>query len=158
MKKSTRVLAVGLSLAALLLAFHVYQIAQRDHFIDMAAAQCKATASSMFDAEKAAFARLDCTDRDKKSTSADCFLGPPKSPENVLTCDSATLTVEDADKLEPVQAQILAAEAKSKPYRWPVRAALIVALLSALPWLWYFLLRRIAELRGAFTGKPPDSW
>lgn len=33
--------------------------------------------------------------------------------------------------------------------------AAIVAILGALPWAWYFLLRRIAELRAAIGGNPP---
>ena len=39
--------------------------------------------------------------------------------------------------------------------KWPRVAAAIVAILGALPWAWYFLLRRIAELRAAIGGKPP---
>ena len=38
---------------------------------------------------------------------------------------------------------------------WPLSAALLVLGFSAMPWLWYFLLRRIAELRAAISGKPP---
>jgi hypothetical protein len=144
--------------AALLGAYHAYQIAQRDHGIDMATAQCKDTALSMFDAHKAAFANLNCADKDNKGTPAECLFGPPKDPEDVLSCDSVTLEIGDAGDLKPVQMQILVAEAKSKYYDWPARAAWVVALLSAVPWLWYFLLHRIAELRGAITGNPPDGW
>lgn len=32
----------------------------------------------------------------------------------------------------------------------------VVAVLSAIPWAWYFLLRRISELRSAFAGNPPE--
>ena len=39
---------------------------------------------------------------------------------------------------------------------WPPVVAAVIAVLSALPWLWYFLLRRIAELRAAIGGKPPS--
>jgi hypothetical protein len=38
---------------------------------------------------------------------------------------------------------------------WPGLAAAIIAILSALPCFWYFLLRRIAELRAAIGGNPP---
>jgi hypothetical protein len=33
--------------------------------------------------------------------------------------------------------------------------AAIIAVLGALPWVWYFLLRRVAELRAAAGGNPP---
>jgi hypothetical protein len=36
-----------------------------------------------------------------------------------------------------------------------LKVAVPVALVCALPWLWYFLLRRIAELRDAIAGKRP---
>jgi hypothetical protein len=38
---------------------------------------------------------------------------------------------------------------------WPKQVALILVCVGLMPWAWYFLLRRIAELRGAITGKPP---
>jgi hypothetical protein len=33
--------------------------------------------------------------------------------------------------------------------------AIIIAGFSVMPWLWYFLLRRIVELRNAIGGKAP---
>jgi hypothetical protein len=157
-KKPVKVLAAGLAVSIALLAFHGYQISERSHRIDAATAQCRAAAVSDFNAELAKIARLDCDDKSRVGTPAECVLGPPKNPEDVLACDSSRLAVEDADTLKPVQAQILAAEAKAGAYDRPTQAALVVALLSAAPWLWYFLLRRVAELRGAVAGKPPDSW
>lgn len=38
---------------------------------------------------------------------------------------------------------------------WPIPASLILIGIGSAPWLWYFLLRRIAELRSAISGKPP---
>lgn len=46
-----------------------------------------------------------------------------------------------------------ALEARDRISRWPYALALCIALLTALPWTWYFLLRRIAELRTAIAGK-----
>jgi hypothetical protein len=40
--------------------------------------------------------------------------------------------------------------------KWPPVAAAVIAILGALPWAWYFLLRRIAELRAAVSGNPPS--
>lgn len=37
--------------------------------------------------------------------------------------------------------------------RWTLPAAAVVLALSALPWLWYFILRRIRELHDAIVGK-----
>jgi hypothetical protein len=45
-----------------------------------------------------------------------------------------------------------AAEARSIPFRF---VALLIAVVSVLPAAWYFLLRRIAELRAAIGGDPP---
>jgi len=36
---------------------------------------------------------------------------------------------------------------------WALPGAAFVLAFSALPWLWYFLLRRIQELRDAIAGK-----
>jgi hypothetical protein len=50
----------------------------------------------------------------------------------------------------PSKATISASE------KWPHVVAAIIAILGALPWAWYFLLRRIAELRAAISGHPPS--
>ena len=39
---------------------------------------------------------------------------------------------------------------------WGLRLALTVLALSAAPWLWYALLRRLAEVRTALGGNPPE--
>jgi hypothetical protein len=39
--------------------------------------------------------------------------------------------------------------------RWSRVAAATIAIVSGLPWAWYFLLRRVAELGAAFSGNPP---
>jgi hypothetical protein len=49
----------------------------------------------------------------------------------------------------------MAANAQRASNQWPTKAAALLAILSVLPWAWYFMLRRIAELRDARTGKPP---
>jgi hypothetical protein len=36
---------------------------------------------------------------------------------------------------------------------WPPIAGSVISLACCLPWLWYFVLRRIRELREAITGK-----
>ncbi len=49
----------------------------------------------------------------------------------------------------PSEATISASE------KWPHVVAAIIAILAVLPWAWYFLLRRVAELRAAIAGNPP---
>jgi hypothetical protein len=36
---------------------------------------------------------------------------------------------------------------------WPLIAGVAIVLVCSVPWLWYFVLRRIRELREAITGK-----
>ena len=50
----------------------------------------------------------------------------------------------------PNEAEIHAAKS------WPRVAAAIVAILGALPWAWYFLLRRVTELSAAIRGNRPS--
>jgi len=40
--------------------------------------------------------------------------------------------------------------------RWSRTASAIIAILCAIPWMWYFLLRRVSELRAAIAGMPPN--
>jgi hypothetical protein len=55
-----------------------------------------------------------------------------------------------------IQAAIVnAQQAVAASETWPIPAALVLLGIGATPWLWYFLLRRIAELRSAIAGKPP---
>jgi hypothetical protein len=67
----------------------------------------------------------------------------------------------DAEELQDVKAVGLQAaiveahRATLGSQHWPLSVALILLCLAAVPWLWYFLLRRIAELRSAIAGKPP---
>lgn len=37
--------------------------------------------------------------------------------------------------------------------RWPISGGLAITVFFALPWVWYFLLRRVRELREALIGK-----
>lgn len=79
---------------------------------------------------------------------------PATDPIAALEAETAARAVEAAcyKKLgfaAPTNAAISASE------KWPRVAAAVIAILGALPWAWYFLLRRIAELRAAIGGTPP---
>jgi hypothetical protein len=38
---------------------------------------------------------------------------------------------------------------------WTKRVALLLLGVAVAPWVWYFVLRRAAELGAAISGKPP---
>jgi len=73
-----------------------------------------------------------------------------------LLCDPVTLV--ELQSNVGIQAQITEAYYASRNATTDANVlALCVAILSVVPWLWYFLLRRIVELRNAIGGKlPPD--
>jgi hypothetical protein len=85
----------------------------------------------------------------------------PDCDWKTLVSDSAPSTGIDPDiaaAFAPVgiQADIVKAhQAVAASEAWPIPAALVLLGIGATPWLWYFLLRRIAELRSAMGGKPP---
>lgn len=73
-----------------------------------------------------------------------------------LVCDANSLA--DLDSASPplkgTQALIVRAQREASSSReWPYLIALLTVFLSALPWLWYFFLRRIAEMSHALRGK-----
>jgi hypothetical protein len=73
-----------------------------------------------------------------------------------LVCDGAELQSAGPAYLASYQSELLAAhEATTSSKPWPNLIALVLLAIGATPWLWYFLLRRIAELRSAISGKPP---
>lgn len=72
----------------------------------------------------------------------------------VPTCDFKTLLLLEQGGLQGIQAEIVATQRQTSVSEyWTYIGALAVFLLSAIPWLWYFLLRRIRELREAILGK-----
>lgn len=87
---------------------------------------------------------------------------PPLPPGFVLdspikppVCDAATL-IELGDTTG-TQRQIVDAHwATSAAKDQPAFFASLIAGLSLIPWAWYFLLRRLAELRSALSGKAPN--
>jgi len=53
-----------------------------------------------------------------------------------------------------IQGQLAAAERDVLEWgNWPLIACIGIPLTCSLPWLWYFFLRRIRELREAIVGK-----
>jgi len=69
-----------------------------------------------------------------------------------MTCDPVELA--QSEEYPGTRGQLAAAERNVLGWnRWPPILAMAIALLCSLPWLWYFFLRRIRELREALFGK-----
>lgn len=114
--------------------------------------------SLIFGAGKANHYRLEsklhdlqatCVEEGKRNTLT-------TSSGGVYRCDAIDLFLEEKED-EPykgIQAEILKTQRqKVEAESWSVPAAEITLFLSAFPWVWYFLLRRIKELREAIVGK-----
>ena len=74
----------------------------------------------------------------------------------VLICEPADLVgMERTGKpLKGIQAQVAALQRDlSNSESWPVPAAIAILFPFVVPWVWYFLLRRIRELRDAIAGR-----
>lgn len=74
----------------------------------------------------------------------------------VLECKGATLanSASSLESMVDLQANLASAyQAAQSGLRvfYPIAAAIVIT--SAIPWLWYFLLRRLRELREAVVGK-----
>jgi hypothetical protein len=69
-----------------------------------------------------------------------------------MTCDPIELARSDSDT--GIQGQLATAERDLLRWdNWPQISSIAILLLCSLPWLWYFLLRRIREFREALLGK-----
>jgi hypothetical protein len=71
-----------------------------------------------------------------------------------LVCDPDTLSKLGVDDVVGIQKQIVESLSTSgRTFNDARVIALFIFLLFGLPYAWYFLLRRIRELRDAFAGK-----
>ena len=69
-----------------------------------------------------------------------------------LTCDPVELARSNG--YAGIQGQLAAAQREVLRWdNWSPIAAIAMAAVSCFPWLWYFLLRRIRELREAMIGR-----
>jgi hypothetical protein len=69
-----------------------------------------------------------------------------------MTCDPIELV--RFDSYTGIQGQLATAERDLLRWdTWPQVSGIAILLLCSLPWLWYFLLRRIREFREAVLGK-----
>lgn len=71
-----------------------------------------------------------------------------------LVCDPAKLSELGMNDVVGVQREIgLAQRNAGKVFNNALMAAIVVLILFAAPYAWYFLLRRIRELRNAIAGR-----
>jgi hypothetical protein len=102
---------------------------------------------------------MRCRDENAKvlQRSADAFLDRDKPWKyDPLVCDRHELKNDAGAKLVGLQAEIVAAhDATFDPRPW-FYASLYLSAASAVPWVWYFLLRRVAEVKAAVSGNPPE--
>ena len=69
-----------------------------------------------------------------------------------VTCDPVELARSNG--YTGIQGQLAAAERDVLRWAsWPQISGIAIPLMCTLPWLWYFFLRRIRELREAIVGK-----
>jgi hypothetical protein len=69
-----------------------------------------------------------------------------------MTCDPIELA--RSDSYAGIQGQLATAERDLLRWdHWPQISGTATLVLCSLPWLWYFLLRRIREFREALLGK-----
>ena len=67
-------------------------------------------------------------------------------------CDPVELARSDG--YPGIQGQLAAAERDVLRWaNWPQISGIAISLMCCFPWLWYFFLRRIRELREAILGK-----
>lgn len=73
-------------------------------------------------------------------------------------CDAWELSYNRSDlkDLTPIQEQIREARDRQSGNGYLVFFAGLIAAISMIPWLWYFLLRRLSEVISAVRGKPPE--
>lgn len=93
--------------------------------------------------------RAACEDEGRRQANAESV---PSSWE--LDCNPGSLASSTAPDPSGVQGELARAERQRvQGSDWAVPAALIVAVSLSLPWIWYFVLDRIRELRHAIVGK-----
>lgn len=71
-----------------------------------------------------------------------------------VVCSGYELQDLDTQGLQKQMVDAYRATQASK--QWALPIAIVILALSALPWVWYALLRRIGELRSAIQGQPPE--
>ncbi len=149
MDKPTKILLGGIVCASIIASGQLF----RNHWLENQLKQIEAECIAEGKTEILEGARLLCNAEDLERLAAQTESLPRLQGGDIIDQVAFAQTNPNAvivqAKLVFAYREFQAVQANSWPY--PV-AALIVGI-SALPWLWYFLLRRIRELRDAIVGK-----
>ena len=72
-----------------------------------------------------------------------------------MVCEIDTLMdLAKEHAIEGIQAELVSKrDSVVASKAWPLPIAIAIILFSAVPWMWYFFLRRVQELRDAVAGK-----
>lgn len=151
MKRSTMILIAGAALSVGMAGLAIGLSIHRSSTVDALQARCEAEA----DSEAALKNAKTATPTEETVVQAQEPWANESWRNDRLVCDPYEL-LAIASELQGVQAEIAAAhKAQLDPTPWILGSALLL-VASALPWFWYFLLRRLAEVRAAIGGNPPD--
>lgn len=136
MDKPTKILLAGATLSALIVASGWGFSEYAEFHLDELVGRCKAQ-------------NIRIVERAQKRQG-----GKESWEDDPLICDPSELG-DLSNSAVGIQADIITANRRVnyKPFNWAMAAALVVFVLVASPYSWYFLLRRIRELRDAIVGK-----
>ena len=96
---------------------------------------------------------LECSKKNQALTEG-LKLPEPERWKTVCEAKELNITLIRYIPKERIQARIIQAQKEvNDSKKWPYAIAAAIFIFSLLPWFWYFLLRRIKELRNAIMGK-----
>lgn len=98
-------------------------------------------------------ARAECVAEGKREANTTAIGKMAAKYRGKLDCDPASLQQNDV-RGNNAQNNLLQAYQEQEAWSpWPILVGILTTFISALPWLWYFILRRLAEIRQALLGK-----
>lgn len=146
--RSVKIAAFGITAAILLVAFGAFRT---KHFEQREAALAKECGSLP------AHTLSDQNVFDQFDRPANPAAVPPLPPGYKL--DPPVCNVSELIRLGAytgLQGRLIEAHWATEASReMPIFLASLISALSLVPWVWYFFLRRVAELRAAMSGKAP---
>ena len=152
MRLSTKLLLAGLVGAGLVLTAGSLNERRLDRRLAELEKQCQAEPAAPFDSSRP-WTTAGSTEPANPFDKYDDDFDPATA---VLYCDAAGLWYR-SEELTGIQKTLATTyRDKLQTENWSILAAGLL-VISAVPWLWYFLLRRIGELRAAIRGNPPSN-
>jgi hypothetical protein len=154
MRRSTLILVIGVGIAMVIGGGASLLAARSEHAVAEAVKTCELENKQL---PKALLCDADWLIRDAADLESIKDM-PPPPPDSVITWDRDPNEPEGVSDPwhNATQKNIVAAKkAVFNATPW-LTGSLLLAAASAVPWLWYFLLRRLAEVRAALGGNPPD--